>query len=157
MSGQWGVTGHSVCVVTRSLYSLGIKDAICSGPLLGAERDLSSSQWLMQPLQQYIITCIKCLTVKMPTSLSSICRVWISKRHRSDGCCVTGPDGRWNSKSIVVLLSSWTRSPWALRHSWRRLWTSSLRAVVSSLLFAQIPVPCFSSCPSNCRVLDEAS
>ena len=49
-------------------------------------------------------------------------------------------NGTWNLKSIVVLLSSWTRSLWALSYPWGCLWTRSLRSIVSSPLFVQIPV-----------------
>ena len=140
--------------------------------VLGAERDLLSSQRQMQPLQPCItyLDMHKPLTVKMQTSLrvsvkylSSICRVGISKRHRASkwwvitivkvGVCThfwyrsqiavsqEHWNGRWNLKSIVVLLSSWTRSLWALSYPWGCLWTRSLRSIVLSQLFVQIPVP----------------
>ena len=54
-----------MCVVTRPLNSLGKRFNVFRTTVLGAERDLLSSQQLMEPLQplhplhQYIFTCKK--------------------------------------------------------------------------------------------------
>ena len=51
-------------------------------------------------------------------------------------CCFTRRNSKWNSKSIAVLLSLWTRSLWALSHPWWCLWTRSLQSHFVSALAA---------------------
>ena len=64
----------------------------------------------------------------------------------------TGLNGWWNSKSIIVLLCSCTKSSWSLIHPCRFLWArlykqSSHFCLCGMQLFAWIPVSCSHSRP----------
>ena len=102
--------------------------------------------------------CLKSVGLELAIIIGLVIDEWLQYQCFSNGtgnkakwACVsildTDPRECW-LLSIVVLLSSWTRSLWALSHPWRCLWSNKICAILFRLCPCSfLPVPISCSCP----------
>ena len=181
------------CVLSQDCSVVLVKDVIYSGPLFWEQRFtvLATTNAAFAPILSVCLH-IKSLTVTADIYLESVglelasvmvqlsdeWLQWVSLPSQSGhfypflilipksvDCCVTGPNGRWNSKLEVHCCASLFMNKISV--SSESSADINEQAVISSLsvpLFAQISipvsvlfsVPCFSSCSNKCSNMSNA-